>query len=523
MPWDYSRSRDRIVKHLEDLTSIEVSKLAREADLESLLSERQCREVFGAHVYITVSTFARLASDNAETENYRRLIQALHVYQREMNRIVEHRDGVDGLSVHFQGQKIHALLYRPIDDARVLASRAVVLQLIVRDFVKNVFNPAFPHFDNFVVSGGTDIGSVIGTKNGSKGDRELLFLGNAANHAAKVIAGNGLLRLTSRIHAELPKRLKEICAQAGDDVFRLESLSSRELDALLSDLTRESSSLSVDWNRNASERRIEEDKRNTPLKDIEYSGATELVDIDTLSVRNNKRVSAASLFADVSGFTRYIEAAASNKEKQIAIRVFHAIRREMSLVIRDDVPGRRVQYQGDRVQGIYHIPPEDPAAAVEDAVTAGAAIQSSLGVLQELVAEAEALSMAVGVDYGGTLVSKLGTRGQRDRICVGEPVDGAASCEEAATGGEIALSQAAFALLPEAIRDVFGFDPDRQIYIAAGVSADRLARAWRASEAVAGAPRYISTSRAGAKVFVTAEANAREIPDDRPHVTTVLD
>ena len=82
--------------------------------------------------------------------------------------------------------------------------------VILRDFVKDVFNPAFPNFDNFAVAGGADIGTVIGTKNGTKGDRELLFLGNPANRAAKIICGNGILRVTKAVFDQLPRPLQDV-------------------------------------------------------------------------------------------------------------------------------------------------------------------------------------------------------------------------------------------------------------------------------------------------------------------------
>ena len=67
-----------------------------------------------------------------------------------------------------------------------MAAEALLLQLVVRDFVRSVFNPAFPDLGDFEVAGGADLGDAIGTRNGLRADRELLFLGSPANHAASV-------------------------------------------------------------------------------------------------------------------------------------------------------------------------------------------------------------------------------------------------------------------------------------------------------------------------------------------------
>ena len=106
MSWNYDTSFNRVKAHLESLGEIEVEKLVRDADLQSLLSETCCRDIFGAHVYVDVPNFADLATLSAEGEEYRRVIQALHVYEREVARIVEGQDIFDGVRVHFQGSKL---------------------------------------------------------------------------------------------------------------------------------------------------------------------------------------------------------------------------------------------------------------------------------------------------------------------------------------------------------------------------------------------------------------------------------
>ena len=63
MAWDYNESKTRIRKHLDGMGEIEVEKLVREADLDTLLTETRCREIYGAHVYVAVSNFPALAAE----------------------------------------------------------------------------------------------------------------------------------------------------------------------------------------------------------------------------------------------------------------------------------------------------------------------------------------------------------------------------------------------------------------------------------------------------------------------------
>ena len=54
MSWDYERSEKRIREHMDNLGEITVEKLTRKVDLHTLLSETNCREIYGAHIYLQV-------------------------------------------------------------------------------------------------------------------------------------------------------------------------------------------------------------------------------------------------------------------------------------------------------------------------------------------------------------------------------------------------------------------------------------------------------------------------------------
>jgi len=493
---------------------IEIAKLTREADLEQLLTETNCRDIFGAHVYVNVSNFARLATETDgyyARDDYKRLIQGMHIYQRAVTRIVE---GFGGLFVHFQGPKLHALYYQPIGNTKELAARAILLQLVLKDFVQNVFNPAFPHYENFAIAGGADLGSAIGTSNGINGDRELLFLGAAANYAAKIIDTAGHLRLTQRVYDALSDDLRSICIAVGGGLYQVDSIKSADLDALLK-------AHRLTWKRDVSARNIEDDKRRFPLKDIAYSSAEVPIDLDALSITNNKRVLGASIFADVSGFTKYIDAAQSEQQKITAIRVLHAVRKELARVIKYDFGGLRIQYQGDRVQGLFHIPQDNEAAVARKAVETAVGLQSSMErTLRACLPEASALRLAIGVDMGITLVSKLGTRGQRDRICLGEAVEDAAKYEERCAGGQTGVSKCIYSVLPDCLRNHFTYNLAAQCYVATDLTVDKVERATKGVQRYqGGGPVYVQTGAAGVRISNQELPNARSVIPPRPYTS----
>lgn len=510
MSWNYEVSRERIRKHLEDAGEIEIEKLVRDANLRSLLSETVCREIFGAHVYVDVPNFAKLATE-IDGEEYRRVIQAVHLYQREVSRIVEDEGIFDGVRVHFQGPKLHALFFRPIDAAGDLATKSVLLQAVLREFVDSVFNPAFPALGNVDISGGADIGNAIGTQDGMKGDRELLFIGAPANYAAKIIADAGELRMTERIYNELPKEIRRLCSKAADGIFAFESVSDATLQNLLE-------KAGLKWSPEASARRLDEDKRKFPLKDIQYSDAEELIDLDNLGITNNKRVTAATLFADVDGFTAYVDSAKTTEQKKAALLVLHTIRQEMAVVIKHDFDGLRIQYQGDRAQALLHLPKDDFSAIAERAVEMAAGLQASMEyTLKECLPELVPLKLAVGIDLDLTLVSKLGIRGERDRICIGLGVVEAEECQEQCRGGEVGITSETHEMLDASIRKQFTYEEDRRIYVAVGLTAEKTELLKKAAAYAGGGAVFVRSGRSGVDITSGEVTGARQVLPSRSY------
>src|SRR5260221_7522339 len=138
--------------------------------------------------------------------------------------------------------------------------------------------------------------------------------------------------------------------------------------------------------------------------------------------------------------------------------------------------------------------------------------------LKECLPEAKGLRLAVGIDLGSTLVSKLGTRGQRDRICVGEAVECAANCEEQSNGGGIATTKTVRDLLPSYLQDVFEYNPKSRCYVANDLTTDKQELLTKGAKAYrAGLPVYLKSSTAGITVSQQELPDARAIKPSRPY------
>ena len=506
MAWTKSKSEKRIADHLASMADIEIKPLEREVqDLSAVLSESKCREIDSAHVYADISNFADLASGDPEKApaQYRKIIRMMHVYQRMITKLVE---AFGGVRVHFQGPRLHALIYRPTD-ANVRARRAVLLEVAIADFVANVFNPAFTDVADLSIRAGADIGLVVGTKNGVGGDREMLFVGNAANQAAKIIGGSKTLYLSAALYELLPEIMQASCTAAGAK-YRI-NLSHGDFDAAVADE-------GVPYSRESFAKLVQDERSSIKLDEIEYSDAYVPVNFSGLSVYNNKRVKGATIFADLSGFTAYVAAATTEAARKERLRVFAAYRKELAKVAKNDFEGVRVQYQGDRVQVLLHMPRGDDEAIAEGAVQIALAMQSSVEVtLKAALPESSPLTLAIGIDLGPTLASSYGTRGQRDRMCIGSAVDTAAELEEKTAGGSVAISSRAYDALTEATRKLF--TKSGEWYVAKGKFLDDYGRAVEASAKYSSPAVHLSKSGTAAVVSAAPTAGSIATPVSRSH------
>lgn len=493
MSWNYDTAKKRVEDHRDNMPSIEIKKLERDADLESLLSESVCREIFGAHLYLDIANFSSL-TDTGDAQKLKKLLRAIHIYQRQLGWIVESK--FDGVRVHFQAARMHVVFYRPIDDAQAIAAKAVLLLAVVHDFLLDVFNPRFPTLANLSLRAGADIGTVIGTRNGMKGDRELLFLGAAANQAAKMIDGGQ--RLSKAIYDALPKNLQEICeiADVKKNLYRLIwPIGEDNLVAL-------TNAHNIAWDRDEAGLRVDADLDAMPLSEFEFSSAEELIDFDLLSYRNNKKILGASIFGDVSGFTKYVASATTDGAKVAALKALHIIRAELARVATIDVNGVRVQFHGDRIQVLVHLPEGNAGRIARKAVDLAVGMQSSMElVIKDVVEGIGELGLAVGVDIGEIVATRLGQRGHRDRLVLGASVIGAAGNEERTEKRQIGVATGVYDKLEAEMKERFTYSNAAVCYVATSLTVSVLEKKAAAAGVYQGsAPVVITSSSKGLSI-----------------------
>lgn len=480
MSWNEERSRGRIRRFIDTVPQGEIivedfvefakrSKIIKaEAGLEDL-SEREALmhiprnraiSTHGVHVYANLMRFNDVLVDaGRETEaSHRRALEFLHAHYAACDALVVE---FDLQRVDFHGSRLHAVVLTPEgrENEPERIRKGIAFAAAFQELVDRL-GEEYPQFET-PVRIGLDSGPAVAIDGGKSGEHEPLFIGSPANHAAKLAAGDepGLFvseRLT-RVRdpdAGFHQAPRPFAAHAALEVLD-EYVGRRPI-------FEAGSGLEVALA--ATRRVITEDKAGAapsfsfhyhvpPLKTIEFV---------KLPPSNAIRMPTASIFADVDGFTAYIDTAIARGNIAEAVANLHVIRAEMAAVVRDDFDGRKVRFIGDCVHAVIADGTATAVNAVDTvrlAVMTAGGIRSSFNLCRRMLPGIEELGIAIGIDFGETPICRLGLRGEGSvRAATSRSTCVSEAEQQRCDGSETAVGERALAAGPAVARQVFGAD-----------------------------------------------------------------
>ena len=317
MSWTKQLSRDRVKAAVAELKTVDVADLVRETNLTAIPLTRAYR-VDGVHAYVEIPNALSLlgAAGGTESErNHRRLLRFLHLYQRVAQVVF---NASAATKVDYQNQRLHFVVHKPYDDEpkRVLA--AIAVANLLREVILGA-NRQHEELADAKVCIGIESGLALAVNNGTRGDREPLFIGNAANLAPKLLgpAKEGLFLGNAARKALggewVTPEYATLCLTS-DQLMECVSRSEHDLTP---------AALLKIW---------EEELKATPLVEFEFSRTTpplSSLDLDSLSPANSRRQEAMVIMADVDGFTRYVANALATDAAGDPVRLLHVIRKEL--------------------------------------------------------------------------------------------------------------------------------------------------------------------------------------------------
>lgn len=451
--WNKDRAVTHIDRKIADVVTVSIKDYGREKSLSNIAVNEAYR-VDGVHMYADILNLDEMLNvTGVEGERcHQRTLRFLDLHYRAVTRVL---DRVEGKRVDFQNQRLHALFVKPYnteaDAEKKRLQRAVSTAQLIIDVLKETDDEE-ESLPAAKVRIGIDTGRALAVNNGRRGNREPLFLGDPANHAAK-IAGKG-------------SAAGIFLTNAARTVLGLQSLGKPEHTALSIDVIKEcqdAAAFEVDAETIVKEWKADLNAR--PIGAFMFSGHTpplSTLDISLLTPGNSRRQDAVSIYADISGFTAYV-AAHIDEATEDVVRVLHVVRAELERVLHTEFEGRRIRFIGDCMHGLFcegTAQTTEAEKTVTNATLLCGALRSSFDLaLARLTEKGYAtgdIGLAVGFEYGPMTVTRLGMQGDRIRCSVSRGVLESESRQRDCYGDETAIGPAAVKVASAAVKKLFG-------------------------------------------------------------------
>lgn len=418
-------------------------------------------------IYVNLINFNNYQKENnEETERaHARSLNFLHLHYGACDRVIDH---FSAQRVDFHGPRVHTVLINDSTDKsfqeRVTEAIDLAEQLILLSEYANqqLTNGKY----NASIRVGIDVGQCVAINSGNQTEKEPLFLGSAANHAAKLAEGDkpGIFisdRVRKRLELEVLGTFERELSLRFDSGKISSGLIAR--DRGIANQERAGELLSG-WKKD-----IQNQKSSTggassfkfhfhkpPLKSIDYI---------KLSPGNSIRMPLVSIFADIDGYTHYIDQASLTGGIADAVRALHIMRSEFENVLQEDFLGRKVRFIGDSIHGLVAEGSKtqtDASASVKTALRCAAALRSSFALCQEHLKDVpgiEKLGLAIGLEFGMTPISRIGIRGERSvRLATSITTLESEALQRGCNGKQTALGQCAYDVAPLNVQELFAED-----------------------------------------------------------------
>ena len=439
----------RIREHLKTVPEVDRQVALDSATMHKrgLLSRMPLSEAFvveGAHLYGQLLDFEDLVADQGqETETaHRRLLRFLNMHYRVWDSIV---DGDDGDRVDYHGARLHAVIASPVGDPAAQIERAVALARKLTEAARKVGEAhGFPSRIRF----GIDHGKCFAMTTGRGAhEKDTLFLGRPANYAAKLVSSGTDQGIFLTETAQKRVAARAVRKHAGtmtlDEAYVQDAARKYAFDSI----DRTATEIALD----SAEPMFRFKRPTLPLSTVKFG---------ELSPANSIRMGMASIFADIDGFTNFVDQSILGGSEKIreAVKIVHVIREELNSVLKEDFGGKRVRFIGDCIHGCVAEGEraDDAAKSVREAVLCASAMRSSFDLCLETVRSDAAIDLAVGIEYGPTPMTRLGHRGDDSVRCAASRATiEAERTQQAIEHGGVRLGAVAAAVADPAVRKHF--------------------------------------------------------------------
>lgn len=479
MSWSYDRARTRVARFAATAPEVVVEQFDEGFNSRLEAIERARGRVRKAshslydlppnvaviadtvHVYINLVNYDDMRlEEGRETEaSHSRALAYLHLHYAAMDRVVE---DTGAQRVDYHGARLHAVISEPAgpEGAQERVARGLRLALETTALAEAANRTIFG--DEYIAQFriGIDSGVCVAIDSGREDEREPLFVGPAANYAAKLAVGDepGVFLAANVRKIFNLSGAEELQRKSTADEVEIVLSADRRSMRIYEDIEVNAAARASRWAGDIREHRAATasardfifHSHSLPLRTIDYSD---------LMPSKSIRMPVVSIFADIDGYTRYIDQAISRSDVAAAVRNLHVIRSELNAVVQDDFDGRKVRFIGDCIHGLVakgEGVTVDENASVDLGAQCVGALRSSFNLCREMLRDVDQLGLAIGFELGQTPISRIGIRGDRAvRVASSKATIGSEVCQTGCNGAETMIGQAAFRSATPAVRALF--------------------------------------------------------------------
>ncbi|WP_240230036.1 adenylate/guanylate cyclase domain-containing protein [Devosia lacusdianchii] len=410
--------------------------------------------VDGVHVYVQLTDYHAVMTDQKRerSERYMRALKFLHTHYSATDQIVIE---YQAQRVDYHGPRLHAVIATPTGKSNELEriKTAIDFAMAMKRMIEVTGDKVLGGEFKTAVRIGIDSGMAVAVNSGRGSEQEPLFLGNPANYAAKLADGEETgIYLSERVRMVLGMaRIADLATQkrspfTQDQIamnFVARSVTDQRIEVLAEDVK-----TTVEPQVRAAEFSFH--RHQPPLSSIDYGD---------LRPSNTIYMEMLSIFADIDNFTKYVQHCIDTGDVKQLVANLHVIRKELAAVLKSDFGGKKVRFIGDCLHGLVaegSVRETDAAGTIETAVLCAGAMRSSFELCQEMLPGIKDLGLAIGLEYGSTPVTRLGTRGDLSvRCATSRAVSESERLQSELDGDETALGSRALSKASLRVKKLF--------------------------------------------------------------------
>lgn len=398
----------------------------------------------GVHFYINIKNLIDIINDEEKKDDdLKRTLHRLQTYFTGLSKLINDR----GAEVEkYTSGRAHIVFEMDAEDSEI---NEKLLEIMVSCFIYNndIFNNLgkYSQYENFEVHGGADYGEYYDYEILEEdGDNEFTSIGSVANISAKIqtYSKKDYIYVTKKFVDNLDKEIKDKFIELTEDEkkeFSSKIKVQKIYKAKYSNIFEEDKIEELRNSLDDIKTRVTEEANKLNLSEITFEGVNKKLSFSDLSLggKNKKIESCGVMCADIRKFTKLFNANGANLDnlKDVMKDIYSIMGETVSTY-----NGTKVQYQGDRIVAVFHDYGNEEEYIVrmmECSMTLKSKIQGLND--DEQIKEKlnnKTISIGIGCSIGKVIASRLGLRGNKDNIIIGEAYKTANKAEDDHAGEE---------------------------------------------------------------------------------------